>query len=475
MISAVRLPTSLKIFHGMGSVAYGVKDNGFAVFLLIFYNQVIGIDAGIAGTAIMIALIVDAFIDPILGELSDRTQTRWGRRLPWMYLAAIPLGLSWVALWNPPTGNENVTILWLIGFAVLVRALVSACEIPSIALVPELTGDYHERTRLMRFRFLFGWAGGLLIAIIAYGVIFTGAGGVTSREGYGSFAILGAVMMTGSVIVSALAQHKRAANPSPPRAKGSGKLSVALLEMRESLSNRPFLTLVSAALFSQIGQSLAFAMTNYLMIYVWRLSQAGLTIYVITLFVSVVIGFILVAPLSERLGKKQAAIISFVIAMIINLGLYGSWLIGLFPGAPHAPIAWVLFLTINIVNSFIITTTILNGSMVADVVEASQSETGRRSEGLFFAGYFLMQKCAAGIAIFLSGQILSFADFPDKAVAGEVGINILDNLVIGYSVITLITGILYALLMLRFPIGHDDHQERLAKLSGEAQQQIPAA
>ena len=174
MTTNARLPRQLKVLHGLGSVAYGIKDNGFSVFLLIFYNQVLGIDAGIVGTVIMAALIFDAFADPIIGELSDRTHSKWGRRLPWLYAAAIPLGIIWMLLWHPPVMGQTGTIVWLFCTAVLARTLVSMCEVPSIALVPELTADYDERTRLMRYRFLFGWAGGLLILILAYGIFFIG-------------------------------------------------------------------------------------------------------------------------------------------------------------------------------------------------------------------------------------------------------------------------------------------------------------
>ena len=78
------LPQRLKFIHGFGAVAFGVKDSGFSFFLLIFYNQVLGMDAGLVSLALGAALLVDAVIDPILGNLSDRTYTRWGRRLPWL-------------------------------------------------------------------------------------------------------------------------------------------------------------------------------------------------------------------------------------------------------------------------------------------------------------------------------------------------------------------------------------------------------
>jgi glycoside/pentoside/hexuronide:cation symporter, GPH family len=189
MTPDTRLPRTLKVLHGFGSIAYGIKDNGFSVFLLIFYNQVMGLDAGLVGTVIMAALIFDAFADPLIGELSDRTQSRWGRRLPWLYAAAIPLGIVWMLMWHPPQMSQPYLVLWLFGTAVLARTLVAMCEVPSIALVPELTSDYDERTRLMRYRFLFGWAGGLLILIFAYGIFFTGKLGVTDPDGYDAYAL----------------------------------------------------------------------------------------------------------------------------------------------------------------------------------------------------------------------------------------------------------------------------------------------
>ena len=89
--ASTRLPVRLKLFHGLGSVAYGVKDNGFSTFLLIFYSQVVGLDASLVSLALMFALLADAFVDPLIGYFSDRTYTRCGRRLPWLYLDPIPL------------------------------------------------------------------------------------------------------------------------------------------------------------------------------------------------------------------------------------------------------------------------------------------------------------------------------------------------------------------------------------------------
>ena len=468
MTPAVALPRSLKVMHGLGSVAYGVKDNGFSVFLLIFYNQVLGIDAGVVGTVIMAALIFDAFADPIIGELSDRTQSKWGRRLPWLYTAAIPLGIIWLLLWHPPEMGQTGTIIWLFCTAVLARSLVAMCEVPSIALVPELTADYDERTRLMRYRFLFGWAGGLLMLIFAYGIFFTGEKGVSDPVGYDAYSVWGALMMTGAVLISALGQHRHVAKQSPPAPRGVG-LGHAFAEAKVTLSNRAFLWLVSAAVFGLINQGLTFALTNYQLGFLWQLQQMEMLYYALILFTTVIVAFIIVPPLSARLGKKNAAILLAMISMTFTAGLYGSWLLDLVPGAPNNPSILFMFALVAMTNSAAVGMMMLTSSMMADVVEASQQETGRRSEGLFFAGYFFMQKCAVGIGTFAAGMILTFADFPQNAEPGRVDVAVLDGLALYYMGTVLTFGIIGVLVLRHFPISRESHNERLRVLNTAAE------
>jgi GPH family glycoside/pentoside/hexuronide:cation symporter len=468
MAPIVALPRSLKVMHGLGSVAYGVKDNGFSVFLLIFYNQVLGIDAGVVGTVIMAALIFDAFADPIVGEMSDRTQSKWGRRLPWLYAAAIPLGIIWLLLWHPPAMGQTGTIIWLFCTAVLARTLVAMCEVPSIALVPELTGDYDERTRLMRYRFLFGWAGGLLMLIFAYGIFFTGEKGVSDPAGYDAYSVWGALMMSGAVLISAFGQHRHIAKPSPPAPRGAG-LGHAFAEVKATLSNRAFLWLVSAALFGLINQGLTFALTNYQLAFLWQLQQMEMLYYALTLFSTVIIAFIIVPPMSGRLGKKNAALLCALISLTFTGALYGSWLLDFVPGAPSDPSILFMFALMTIANSAAVSMMMLMSSMMADVVEASQQETGRRSEGLFFAGYFFMQKCAVGIGTFAAGMILSFASFPQDAKPGEVDVAVLDGLALYYMGTVIVVGFIGILILRHFPISRESHNERLRALNTTAE------
>ncbi|MEZ5710969.1 MAG: MFS transporter [Blastomonas sp.] len=462
--SPAPLPIWLKLAHGLGSIAYGVKDNGFSTFLLLFYNQVVGLDAGIVGTAIMAALIFDAFIDPVIGEMTDRTRSRWGRRLPWLYGAPIPLAIAWMLLWSPPEMSDAMTIGWLIGFAIIVRILVSMCEVPSVALVPELTPDYDERTLVMRYRFLFGWGGGLLILVLAYGVFFQ-ANGETDPDGYFAYALTGALMMSGAVLLSAAGQHRRIAHPSPSASATKHKLSDVLGDMRRTLSNKAFLWLIAAALFGFINQGITFSLTNYLIGFFWQLDQGEKVAYALMLFGTMIAAFLLVEPLSKRLGKRDAAIVAGALSLLVNSGMYLAYIAGEFPGQPGRPDIAVMFALFFVANTFAIILMILSSSMMADVVEASQSETGRRSEGLFFAGYFFMQKLATGIGIFLAGQILSWAAFPAAAVPGSVSSDVLTGLAWGYMLTLLAVGITGLLIFRRFPISRADHEERVRNLA----------
>jgi GPH family glycoside/pentoside/hexuronide:cation symporter len=345
-----------------------------------------------------------------------------------------------------------------------VRTFVSMCEVPSIALVPELTSDYDERTRLMRYRFLFGWAGGLLVLILAYGIFFTTEKGVTERAGYDAYAWCGALMMTGAVLVSALGQHKRVAVPSPPIPKSEG-LKHALAQVKATLSNRAFLWLISAAVFGLINQGITFAMSNYLLAFMWQLERMEMLYYALILFVSMIAAFAYLPKLSARLGKKYAAMLLATASLTVNTALYSCWLLDLVPGGPDNPSAPFLFSFVILSNGASIGMMILSSSMMADVVEASQQETGRRSEGLFFAGYFFMQKCAIGIGTFGAGMILTAADFPQKAVMGKVDVAVLDSLAAIYMTVILVVGITGILILRHFPISRESHKARLEALN----------
>lgn len=467
---AGRIPTRLAFVHGLGSIAFGVKDNGFSTFLLLFYNQVLGMEASKVSFALMLALMLDAVIDPVVGHLSDRTYTRWGRRLPWLYAAPIPLAFVWYFMWTA-TGEPS---FWgLVLTAMAVRALVSCCEVPSVALVPELTQDYDERSRLMRYRYLFGWLGGLLIMGLAYTVFLSNS--MLSADGYRQYGLAGAIMIAATALVSAAGQHRVAARYPATRPERL-KLSGAFREIFECFTHPAFIILLIAGALAYTSQGVTFSIANYLYLYVWQMQMTtfdlgalgtinALKLYPFFLFFSVVVTFFTVGPMHRRWGKKATGVTTAVIGMVFWVIPFALRHVGAWWAEGSLPSTVALYGFIFASNVFSVAAMVSTSSMVADVVEASEAETGRRNEGTFFAGNFFMQKCATGLGIFITGLLVDIAGLPEKAVPGQVGEGVIDRLGLGYALIVAVFAILIALVLQRFPITRQDHEARVAALA----------
>lgn len=463
-----RVPLRTKVAYGAGAIAYGIKDNGYSVFLLIFYNQVVGLPASSVGFIIGLALVFDAFIDPIIGHFSDRTHTRWGRRHPWLYASALPIALTWAMLWHPPQGSSQTILGYLLIVAIFTRAAIATNEVPSLAMAPELTRDYHERTLVLRYRFLFGWGGGLAMLMAAYGFFLApprGAlAGPLAFDGYAAYGIAGALIMAIAVLISAIGTHKALARPPAKRIE-SKPLGATLGDIRETLSNRAFLMLMLAGLFGYTNQGIGFAISNYNLTYVWQFSANELLIYSLSLFAGAVFIFLTIGPIAHRLGKKGAAAALILVGAALNMTPYVLRLLDAFP-EPNTPALLPTFLALNTSGTALgIGAMILGASMMSDVVEASEERTGRREEGLFFAGALFMQKCSGGVGIFLTGLILSAAGFPADAMAGRVPQGVIDSYTMLYLAVTAVIACCAAWAFLRFPFGRAEHEARLAKLA----------
>ena len=460
------LPARLKFIHGFGAVAFGVKDNGFSFFLLIYYNQVLGMDAGIVSLALLMALLIDALVDPILGYMSDRTYTRWGRRLPWLYIAPIPLAFAWIAMWSPP-GSEAPTFLGLLGIAVVVRLLLSACEVPSVSLLPEITNDYDERTTLFRYRYLSGWSGGILMMVLAYTVFMPGPEGLLQREGYELFGIFGAVLMAVSVIGSALGQHRLVAH-YPAQKPPPFSLKAAFSEIIEAFSERAFIIFALGGLAAYVSQGMSFSMTNYLNVFVWQFDRVALIAYPGVLFVSVVLMFFIVSPMHRRIGKPKSAALAAISSLLLFLMPYGLLLSGFWPEVGTLPSTLIYMAFLLLANTMGIVVMISASSMIAEIVEAYLEKTGRRAEGAFYSGNWLVQKCATGLGIFLTGQIVAASQLANDARPGAVPDTVITSMVLLYCGAATLLAVISAYWLGRFPIGREEHEARIAALDAAA-------
>ncbi len=323
------LPQRLKLVHGFGAVAFGVKDSGFSFFLLPFYNLVLGVDAGTVGAALATALVIDAIVDPLIGHFSDRTYTRWGRRLPWLYLAPWPLALLWTMLWSPPfTGTPG---FWdIVALAVGVRLLLSACEVPSVSLVPEITDDYDDRTTLFRYRFLSGWLGGLLMMVLSFTVFLPTPESQLQPEGYASYGLFGAALMVLAVVGSAAAQHRIVAH-LPERKPGRFSLTGAFAEIFDAFREKAFVIFALGGLAAYVLQGMTFSITQYVNLYVWQFSELAFQLYPAVLFLSVLLMFVIVGPLHRKWGKPRSAAGGAIVGMAFYCTPYALYQAGAWP------------------------------------------------------------------------------------------------------------------------------------------------
>ena len=465
---AERLPLRLKLGNGVGSIAYGVKDNGFAVLLLLFYSQVLGLEARLVGLILLVALLLDALVDPLVGYWSDKTHSRWGKRHPWMYAAILPMAGAWLMLWHPPQTSSNWLYGYLLLFAFLMRAAVSCYEIPALSVMPGLTSDYDERTSLTRWRYVFAWAGGLAMLMLAFGVFLVPSArypvGQLNIDGYGYYGWTGAGLMVAAALAGALSTHRRIARLDSSPAVHL-PLGETVRKVAKTLANRAFLILLATTLLNYINVSMTFSTATYVLTYYWEMPQTGFLVYSIALFVGVIGAFMLVGFLQSRIEKRTGAVGCGLISLAFGLTPYLLRFAGLFPENGQPALIPVLFTLVTISNGLAVATGIMITSMAADIIEASQEKTGERTEGLFFSAYFFTQKCATGIGIFLAGSIVSASGFPAKARPGEVSAAVLDQFAFYFVIVLTVISLLATAMISRFPITRAEHEQRIAKLA----------
>jgi Na+/melibiose symporter-like transporter len=414
-----------KVAYGFGSVAFGVKSNGFDYFFLIFYSQVMGVSAYLVSLALMIALMVDALSDPLIGYLSDNTRSRWGRRHPFMYAAAIPAAVAYYFVWNPPAGLEGDALFpYIVTIAILVRTLITVYEIPSSSLVAEMSDDYDERTSMLSYRYFFGWTGGTLMG--AFATIFilvptaTVQNGMFNVEGHGQVGAIAAISIFLAIMISAAGTHKMIPDlKSPPPAR---KLSLMLIyrEVFETLASRSFLALFLAALFGAVASGVSTTLSFYFSTFFWGFSTEQIGLISLSVVISALMAFFISPAISRRLGKKRGAITIGLMAFTVAPAPILLRLLGLMPQNSD-PMLFPLVLSIIVVDvALIIAYQTLSSSMIADLVEEAEIKTQRRSEGVFFASVTFVRKVTQGIGAAVAGVLLTISQFPAGATPDQV-------------------------------------------------------
>lgn len=468
--AAPPLSRTVRTGYGVGAMADGIKSTAFSTYLLLYFNQVLGVPAGIVSTAIALTLIVDAVFDPIIGRISDLTRSRMGRRHPYIYGAAIPTALFFALTWFPPAGLSDAMMgVWIFAFASLARLSMSAYQVPANALGAELTQDYAERTRLYGLRYWFAYAGTFAFAAFALKFFFVATPefpkGQLNPAGYVPFAFAGAALILISILICGWGTRSRIPYlrqaESQPASPG---LLAHLKEMGAAFRNRAFLTIFGFAIFKWTAIGVYSATSLYFGTYVYKLSSGQLALLTADGFLAVCIALPLAPVFTRWWGKRSAA---------LWLAMFGV-LLGTFPlvlvyfdlfFAPGHPLLLPTLLVVGAIYGAAVAISLMTASsMLADVVEDDAVRSGGHNAGLFFAAASFSAQCAGGLGILAAGIVLETSRFPAGVDPAKVTEAMTDSLIVHYVPMVVGLWAIGCLLIWFYPITEAKHLANIERL-----------
>ena len=206
-----RVGFATKFWFGFGQGAEGIKMGALTSILLFYYSQVLGLDPILTGFALLLGVVTDGISDAIIGSWSDSLVHRWGRRHPFMYAAALPFGVSFIALFVPPAGlGQWGLFFWLLGWVTVARNVMTLFVVPHYALGAELSEDHDERTNVVAFRAFFGYVGTTAVFLVGLWVLVPTAEYPTGQldpANYPVYAVILGVLVSVMIFASALGTH----------------------------------------------------------------------------------------------------------------------------------------------------------------------------------------------------------------------------------------------------------------------------
>lgn len=477
------LTFNTKFAYGVGQVAEGLKNSCLSMFVLFYYNQVLGLSATLAGLALFIALLFDAFTDPLAGSISDNWRSSMGRRHPFMYASALPLAITFFLLFAPPDGlGEWGLFLWMTAFVVLTRASMTLYHVPHIALGAELSEDYEERTRIVSIRYFMSFAGYLLAYYWGFGWLFADSpeypDGQFNLDAYAPFALLVSVTMFITIIWSGIGTHKRI--PYLPTIEGErDRLSAiaviwrTLSETKAALQNRSFAWMFGGVLLIFVMVGTDSALNLYMFEFFWELSSGEKLMLMLLYTAGIMLGTIF-TPFLHRLVDKRHGISFGIIGwstcqiLPVFLRFYG-W----FPENGSDSLA-ITLTAIKFVQGICAAQSLVSfHSILADVADEHELVTGKRQEGIFFAAASFATKTTTGLGSFMAGVGLDLIDWPQGdqiQSAADVPVVTLANLGMMYGPIVAGFAVFSVLLIVQCKMTRAQHvavSERLAERRSE--------
>ena len=416
--SLVTLTLRERLGYGVAEVGASLAYNAINFFLYFFLVNVVGLRPGLAGSVLLLGRIIDAVTDPLMGSLSDRARSRWGRT-PFIWVGAVPLGLSFALVWLVPAGSGGLSFGVAVGLLALHAVLFTVVQVPYLALTPELAPSYRERTVLTGYRVGFGTVASLLAAatpplIVAY---FGGADELmqSSRSGWVAMGVIFGVVITLSYVLMALNVHEPA-----EREEVEEKTRTLRASFRDSLSVLRvygFIPITLLFMTVTLGLGVVSSILPFYLDVGLGVGASGQTVVLGTLFGSAVLALPLWSSFSSRFGKR-AAFATGLAVLSAALGL----IVGISPDEGLSP----LLFTVAILAGIGVSTVLLfPWAMLPDVVEFDDWQHHRRREGLLYAIFTFGQKTAFALGVFVNGRVQEWTGYlpgaslqPERAVWG---------------------------------------------------------
>lgn len=455
VVKTEKLSLFTRLAYGVGDVNAAIATQVTGFFLTAFLLDVARLRPDAVAIIVLLSNLWDAVTDPIVGNLSDRTRSRWGKRRPWLLFGAVPFGLAFMSQWIVPPFNQTGLFFYYLFAAIAMKTAFTTVNIPYTALTPELTNDYDERTSLTSFRFAFSILGGMM-AVILYPMIIDMFGNESTGYVIGG-GVLALFIAASALTTFAFVREK----PQKAEAERPAHEQFGIIKgLRIAFQNRPFVYVVGIYLLSWL--TVQFVQSN-LLLYVryWVLAEDLFPALVLTLQLTAFAFLGVWARLSARMGKRGA--------YYLGVGLFIPVISGLFfiqPGQIIGLFVIAFFAGICVSNALL-----LPWSMLPDVIEYEELQTGQRRAGVYYGLFVFIQKIGLSLALAFSAFALGRAGYINPEVAGvvvEQPESVLLTMRIMVSWFPAVLLILSIPLAVAYPITREKFSEMRASLAEKA-------
>ena len=405
------------------------------LYLMKFSTDVLLISPVVMGLIFGLSRIWDACTDPVAGYFSDRTQTRWGRRRPWI-LCSIPfVCTTFYMVWSPPESlSGSLLIIWMTVGILGFYTAMTAFTVPHASLGAELSLNYHERSKIFGLRHMI-WNLGSILALAAMYQLIVGA---NPRFDAWWISMVAGVAVTVLIIWMFFAITER------PEFQGRGE-EKALIAIGDVLKNRHAVILLIVYFIENLGSAAIGILTPYIAEYIVGRPDKTV-IYILLYLIPSVFSVPLWVPLSRKIGKKYMWMISM---LITAFGFGGMWFLEHGSDTLLSVLAFVAGLGTG-------SGAVVAPSIQSDIIDYDEYKTGKRKEGTYFAAWNFVYKSAVGITLMLTGFTLSATGFVPNAEQTEL---VKTGLLTLYALFPLVCYIIGATIFSQFSFNETEYKE----------------